>query len=299
VPQGLKALTLAKQSPTPGDRVHSIGNPGASGALWVYTEGKVRQVYRQKAELRDENGKVVQRVDSQVIETQSPTNAGDSGGPLVNDRGELIGVTSSGNENAQLVSQFIDLSEIKALLTRANIRLTVDATASAKSTGTDTADQTGSTSKALTNLTPAQAEAEAKKLGAELLKANGARQEEILQILQETKGVEFSEALAGSIPQLSGKVRDRAREALAERFTRMSAKTLRSYLQEESKEFRRAAVTACERKEAKELVPDIILLLNDSDTTIAGIAYEALKSLTSKDHGRSVTAWKTWWDQQK
>src|SRR4051812_31594850 len=43
VPEGAAALPPAKESPTPGQTVHSLGNPGGSGALWVYTPGKVRQ----------------------------------------------------------------------------------------------------------------------------------------------------------------------------------------------------------------------------------------------------------------
>src|SRR5262245_31756569 len=39
VPDGVPALKLAATSPDPGQTVHSIGNPGKSGALWVYTPG--------------------------------------------------------------------------------------------------------------------------------------------------------------------------------------------------------------------------------------------------------------------
>jgi hypothetical protein len=54
--------------------------------------------------------------DAKVIETDSATNPGDSGGPLLNDKGELVGVTHGGAINAQLVSTFIDVSEVKTLL---------------------------------------------------------------------------------------------------------------------------------------------------------------------------------------
>src|SRR5262249_12053350 len=43
VPPEAAALTLASESAGPTDRIHSIGNPGTSGALWVYTSGTVRQ----------------------------------------------------------------------------------------------------------------------------------------------------------------------------------------------------------------------------------------------------------------
>ena len=48
VPPGTEALPLAKGSVNIGQTVHSVGNPGASGALWVYTQGAVRSVYRKK-----------------------------------------------------------------------------------------------------------------------------------------------------------------------------------------------------------------------------------------------------------
>src|SRR4051812_47379288 len=95
VPDGVPELPLAKDTPDPGQSVHSIGNPGKSGALWVYTPGKVRQVYSKKWKAQLDE-KTVITFEAKVIETDSPTNPGDSGGPLVNDKGELVGVTQGG-----------------------------------------------------------------------------------------------------------------------------------------------------------------------------------------------------------
>ena len=114
VPEGVPELPLAAESPTPGQAVHSIGNPGKSGALWVYTPGKVRQVYQKKWKAKLDERTVT--FDANVIETDSPTNPGDSGGPLVNDRGELVGVTQGGAIDAQAISIFVDLSEVKRLV---------------------------------------------------------------------------------------------------------------------------------------------------------------------------------------
>ncbi len=86
----------------PGDMVHSIGNPGTSGALWIYTNGYVRANYYK-------------RVDSnrmQVVESSSPVNPGDSGGPMLNDEGQLVGLTQSFMKNGRLVSNGVDISEI-------------------------------------------------------------------------------------------------------------------------------------------------------------------------------------------
>jgi S1-C subfamily serine protease len=119
VPASAPELKLANGSADPGQSIHSVGNPGGSGALWVYTAGKVRQVY-QKTWKADLEGKVVQ-FRAKVVETDSPTNPGDSGGPLVNDRIELVGVTQGGATNAQLISTFVDLSEVKKLMARPEI----------------------------------------------------------------------------------------------------------------------------------------------------------------------------------
>ena len=119
VPYGAVEIKLANGSADPGQSIHSVGNPGGSGALWVYTPGKVRQVY-QKTWKADIEGRVT-TFRAKVVETDSPTNPGDSGGPLVNDKVELVGVTQGGATNAQLISTFIDISEVKKILSRSEV----------------------------------------------------------------------------------------------------------------------------------------------------------------------------------
>lgn len=121
IPDGAQELPLAAASPEPGQSVHSIGNPGKSGALWVYTPGKVRQVYQKKWQAKLDE-KTTLHFQARVIETDSPTNPGDSGGPLVNDKGELVGVTQGGAVDAQSLSLFVDLSEVKRLLNRRSVQ---------------------------------------------------------------------------------------------------------------------------------------------------------------------------------
>ena len=121
LPDGVQAMPLDNDGVAPGQTVHSVGNPGDSGALWVYTPGKVRQVYhkRWKSQLGDET----LSFEADVIETDSATNPGDSGGPLVNDKGQLVGVTQGGAVNARLLSTFIDVAEVKALLNGRDLKL--------------------------------------------------------------------------------------------------------------------------------------------------------------------------------
>jgi S1-C subfamily serine protease len=114
LPRGVHVLRLASQSAGPGNSVHSIGNPGRSDALWEYTSGTVRQRYHKKWQAKD--GNAVHQFEADVLETQSPTNAGDSGGPLVNKNGELVGITQGMALDAQLLSFFIDVGEVRAFL---------------------------------------------------------------------------------------------------------------------------------------------------------------------------------------
>ncbi len=117
IPAGTESLPLAKNAINIGQTVHSLGNPGVSGSLWVYTQGAVRAVYRKKWKAGGGDGSLL-TVDSEVVETSSPTNPGDSGGPLVNDRGELVGVTEGYLQGGRQISLFISLNEARDFIER-------------------------------------------------------------------------------------------------------------------------------------------------------------------------------------
>lgn len=105
-PAGTRALKLASKEPTPGAPLHSVGNPSASDALWVYSGGTVRQVYHKEWMKRS----------ARIIETQSPINKGDSGGPVVNGDGEVVGVVSAMRLDGVLVSWCIATKEVQRYL---------------------------------------------------------------------------------------------------------------------------------------------------------------------------------------
>jgi S1-C subfamily serine protease len=111
LPEGVGELKLAAETPDPGEGVHSVGCPGKSSGLWVYSYGKVRSVNPMRW---TDNGRVNR--SATVIETQLPLNPGDSGGPLVNDAGEVVGVNHGGRPDAQLVSVSIEAAEVKQFL---------------------------------------------------------------------------------------------------------------------------------------------------------------------------------------
>jgi len=150
---------------------------------------------------------------------------------------------------------------------------------------------------------------ESARLTDELIKAPANKQEPLIDKLKDGKGVVYTEALAAAIPHLTGSTRTHARDALAERLTRMKAGTLRDKLQDEDVEVRRAAVVACYMKDDKEHIPDLIAMLEDKDEVVLRSAVLALKSLTSQDHGpapgadaaerrKSIEAWKAWLKKQ-
>ncbi|MBI1918405.1 MAG: HEAT repeat domain-containing protein, partial [Planctomycetes bacterium] len=161
-----------------------------------------------------------------------------------------------------------------------------------------TGKDAGTTTEGWLRMFPgAEQDAEAARLSRELRQASSVRAEVMINKLRETKRVANTMALATAIPGLGGKLREKAREALVERLTRMTAKTLRDKLRDDDPEVRRAAVQACQRKEKKELVPELIALLEDSDSLTARTAEAALVDLTGQEH-RTPVDWQRWWRKQ-
>jgi S1-C subfamily serine protease len=196
LPEGVMAMRLARDSVGPGQRVHSVGNPGGSGALWVYTSGTVRQVYRKQ--WKAQSGDEVLDLDAQIVETQSPTNPGDSGGPLVNDRGELVAVTQGGSVKGQLLSLFIEVSEVKGLLASKGLVKLPPPPPS-----TEKPDPTVTTEKPPDDLAKQEQLAGSKLKLAKALQENGKldkareRYEEIIANYPKTKAAEEAKRLLG------------------------------------------------------------------------------------------------------
>lgn len=150
---------------------------------------------------------------------------------------------------------------------------------------------------------------EVARLREELLRAKGEDRAAVLQRLREEKGVVHTEALIAALPQLPDGVRAKAREALVERMTRMTAETLRDKFAQDDAEVRRAAALACARKGDKEMVADLIDLIGDSDGPVVQAARASLQKLTGKDFGpasdgpdeqaRAVAAWNDWREKKE
>jgi hypothetical protein len=155
---------------------------------------------------------------------------------------------------------------------------------------------------------PPPAGSEAARAGDELLQAPPARREAVLAKLRDSKGAEYTDALAYAIHRLDGPARAQARDALADRLTRMSVKTLGDKLRDDDLEVRRAAALAVAMKEDRTHVPRLIELLEDPEAPVAHAAHAALKALSSQDFGpgpeaaradvaRAVAGWKNWWSR--
>jgi hypothetical protein len=160
---------------------------------------------------------------------------------------------------------------------------------------------------------PAEADAppagEPQTLGAELVQGSRQLQEQALEKLRDSKGSEYTQALADAIPKLDGALKGKAREALAARLSRMTTKTLGEKMDDDAPEVRRAAALACAMKDEKAHLRRLIELLEDKEPVVARAAYASLKSLTGRDFGpdanasraevrQAVSAWRDWWSKQ-
>jgi HEAT repeat protein len=144
----------------------------------------------------------------------------------------------------------------------------------------------------------------------DFLAASAARREELLIEWRDSKGGEYTDTLAYTIPQLSEAMQAKARQALAERLTRMTAGTLRTMLRDEDAEIRRAAALACGKKKVRDHIPDVLPLLEDEEPMVARAARGTLKALSGEDFGPrpdagrpermlAVAAWKAWWAKER
>jgi HEAT repeat protein len=158
-----------------------------------------------------------------------------------------------------------------------------------------TGQDAGPTAEAWQELFPrAEVEVRGARLARDLLRADPLRREMLLNRYRDTKGAAYTHALAGVIAGFKGAEKEKAREALAQRLTRMTADTLRDKFADEDAEVRHAAVAACARKRDRSLLPDLIALLEGPEPLTARLAEESLDELTGQ-HFPHPAAWKEWW----
>ena len=147
------------------------------------------------------------------------------------------------------------------------------------------------------------------RLVASVVNATPSERSEILAHWRDSKGSDYTEALAQAASVLAGDAQQETRAALAKRLVRMTPATLHKCLEDENREIRLGAATACGLKEDKQSIPVLISALLDSDSFVAKAAQASLKSLSGKNFGpapdatndgklQAVLAWKAWWNEQ-
>jgi S1-C subfamily serine protease len=146
-PADLKALTISKTDPSPGEPVSAIGN-GSIGLLWAIKDGEISSIGKLathlaqlagsecrvsagedataaescRATLRTvelERERLEQQVPALVIQTSCTISPGDSGGPLVNRAGQLVGVNAflRSDSHAPVTTNFhIHVAEVRSFL---------------------------------------------------------------------------------------------------------------------------------------------------------------------------------------
>jgi S1-C subfamily serine protease len=119
LPEGTKALPLARTSVKSGVRTFNIGSPGKVQHLFSMTPGLVRTVGFTTLDFGD--GKPLKAT---VVTATNPINPGDSGGPLFNTQGQQVAVTQSSKHGGiQQVNTFIDVSEVRAYMKELKITI--------------------------------------------------------------------------------------------------------------------------------------------------------------------------------
>jgi hypothetical protein len=187
------------------------------------------------------------------------------------------------------------------------------AKASAGSRGSTGSKRTdGAAAKQPRTDTPAASADPSGRLAKALVEAGPGERAGLVEKYRETKGGEYTDALARAAGQLAGEAQVQVRDALAQRLTRMKPTTLIELMADRDRELRRAAALACGSK-GKERLPEfadaLIRLVADEDPLVAQAARASLKTLTDQDFGppagaaagdrvKALTAWRKWWDER-
>jgi S1-C subfamily serine protease len=109
-PPDMTIVTLGDPSSVEiGEEVNAIGHP--HGEFWSYTRGYVSQI-RPKYGWDDS----FYEHEADVIQTQTPINPGNSGGPLLDDDGELIGINSFVDTDAQGLNYAVSVDEVTRVM---------------------------------------------------------------------------------------------------------------------------------------------------------------------------------------
>jgi len=161
--------------------------------------------------------------------------------------------------------------------------------------------------------TPLPAATTNNKLGEALVSAGASEVDALVTKYRDTKGGEYTDALAYAAMKMAGEAQSKVRDALMQRLTRMTPNTLNEYMKEPNRELRRAAAVAAGAKgkeRLRELADGLIKLTADDESVVAQAARTSLKALTDQDfgpeagattadRGKALIAWRKWWEGQR
>jgi serine protease Do len=120
-PTWVKALPIAAQGVTPGDRVYNLGNPGGDTSLWQFSASTVLNVRKRLLRSKTQDGEV--NVQAVIIETNDKkARGGQSGSLLVNPRGELVGVVQSISQTEPQTTMSIERADVLEFLEAHDIK---------------------------------------------------------------------------------------------------------------------------------------------------------------------------------
>jgi hypothetical protein len=151
---------------------------------------------------------------------------------------------------------------------------------------------------------------ESATLAAELVRSYDKDWDKVLKKLKDSRGGSYTLALVNAANRLEGDRLKQARDALAERLTRMTADTLRTFAKSEEPELRRGALLAMAMKDDKSHIPDLINAVDDEDEFVVRAVSAGLRSLTGQDFGPRKNSnegekkiakdeWSKWWNKQE
>ena len=150
-------------------------------------------------------------------------------------------------------------------------------------------------------------QAEIEKVSAALTAASDDTWKTKLDEARDAKGSKWTRGLVSACNGLEADKKQQAREALAERLTRMNAKTLREMLADPEPELRRAACLAAGMKEDKLLIPALIERITDPAASVVRAAKASLKAIGQADFGppagaddeaklKAAAMWRNWFE---
>ncbi len=151
------------------------------------------------------------------------------------------------------------------------------------------------------------------KLATALVNASAAERADLLILYRNSKGGEYTDALARAATKMTGEALAQVRDALAQRLTRMTISTLNDFMKDGDRELRRSSALAAGSKNKDriaELAPTLIRLIGDDEPMVVQAARASLRSLSGQDfgpeagstpgeRGKAQLAWRGWWEGQK